>query len=577
MIRSTEIEFPSKPEACTRPLFSRRTLGRDVLLFVGAAVLLFLLTSRYVGVFDEGILLTGTMRTMAGQVLHRDFNYNYGPAQLYLLAGLFKLFGPSILVERLAAAVSTSCLVVTLYALARKFCGRGIAFGAGLLCMLWLIGEMMAASISNPGICVLILWTSWLILPVPDDKLQRRRALAAGFLTAVLFFIRYDIGVEIAAANLLATVIMLWMQGPGSRRSLRRFVAAVVGPYLAAFIITIVPAAIAYLSVAPIHDLLYDVVIYMAKYYRAGRGLPLPKLQLGPLFAEDAVYLLPILIALGFWVVARWVMTARKNAADKSATQTPDWINLLVTLSIMGAVLCAKGLVRMGIGSIFGSLVACILLAAVLFTHRGLLNIWLRGVLTATVALCFLTAMSAAWGQLFNPVQRDGRIHLRRLVINWILTPNRQPPGPALRSWCHDGNPITRGFCYLLDDDHIKTISYLDAHTRPGDYLYVGLAEHDRIIMNDMITYFAAQRLPATRWTEFDPFLENRADVQREMIDELEQHKPPYVVLDSEFDDLWEPNGSSVHTGVHLLDDYIAAHYKAVQQYGKLTTLQRQG
>ena len=206
---------------------------------------------------------------------------------MYLLAGLFKLFGSSVLVERLAAAVSTSFLVVTLYALARKFCGRVIAFGAMLLCMVWLIGEMMMTSISNPAICVLILWTSWLILPVTDDKLQRRRALAAGFLTAVLFFIRYDMGVEIAVANLLAMAMMMWMQEPGSRRSLRRLATTVIGPYLGAFILPIVPAAIAYLSVAPIHDLLYDVVIYMAKYYRAGRALPFPKLQLGPLFPED--------------------------------------------------------------------------------------------------------------------------------------------------------------------------------------------------------------------------------------------------------------------------------------------------
>ncbi|HXS14405.1 MAG TPA: hypothetical protein VN734_17030 [Acidobacteriaceae bacterium] len=34
-------------------------------------------------------------------------------------------------------------------------------------------------------------------------------------------------------------------------------------------------------------------------------------------------------------------------------------------------------------------------------------------------------------------------------------------------------------------------------------------------------------------------------------------------------------NGSSAHTGVPLLDGYIAAHYEAVQQYGELTILRR--
>jgi hypothetical protein len=35
------------------------------------------------------------------------------------------------------------------------------------------------------------------------------------------------------------------------------------------------------------------------------------------------------------------------------------------------------------------------------------------------------------------------------------------------------------------------------------------------------------------------------------------------------------PNGSSVSTGVHLLDDYIAEHYVVVQKYGELTILKR--
>ena len=70
-------------------------------------------------------------------------------------------------------------------------------------------------------------------------------------------------------------------------------------------------------------------------------------------------------------------------------------------------------------------------------------------------------------------------------------------------------------------------------------------------------------------------FLENRADIQQEMIGTLEQHKPPYVVLDSEFTTLREPNGSAISTGVYLLDNYIATHYEEVHRYGELTILRR--
>jgi hypothetical protein len=41
------------------------------------------------------------MRVTAGQIPHRDFYAYYGPAPLYILAGLFRLFGESIFIERL--------------------------------------------------------------------------------------------------------------------------------------------------------------------------------------------------------------------------------------------------------------------------------------------------------------------------------------------------------------------------------------------------------------------------------------------------------------------------------------------
>lgn len=228
-------------------------------------------------------------------------------------------------------------------------------------------------------------------------------------------------------------------------------------------------------------------------------------------------------------------------------------------------------------GAVCECVMACALILALLLEHRALLNLWMRGLLIATATLLIVTGMFATRVQLLYPVQFPFGFHLLPLAANWIVTPNRQPPNAEWRSWCHDETPMTRGFCFLLDKDHIQTIRFLDAHTLPGDDLYVGLPHHDRVIMGDNVLYFAARRLPAVRWSQFAPFLQNRADIQQEMIGSLEQHKPPYIVLDSEYNNVREPNGSSVHTGVHLLDDYIAAHYRVVQQYGELTILHRQG
>jgi hypothetical protein len=59
------------------------------------------------------------------------------------------------------------------------------------------------------------------------------------------------------------------------------------------------------------------------------------------------------------------------------------------------------------------------------------------------------------------------------------------------------------------------------------------------------------------------------------MIGEMERNRPPYVVLDNEFEYAMEPNGSAVHTGVHLLDDYFATKYSVAVKFGELTVLKR--
>jgi len=548
----------------------RRSVLTPLLLIVSlllVAGFLFLLNNRTVNIFDEGILLTGTMRTMAGNVLHRDFYYNYGPGQLYLLAGLFKIFGPSVLVERLSECLLAAFLVLSVYWLTRRYCSRAVSVGAACVCVLWVIGQMMYQSLMNP-LCTFAVWASWLMLPVDNASRQRRNSLVAGLSAAMMFLFRYDMGAGLVAANIASALLMFSMRERSLRRGLSGLHKNVLWSYVVGFAIPVVPAALAYLSVAPLHDLLYDVVIYNAKYYRFGRGLPLPKLVFGEAFENIVVYVLPVLIALGLWMAIDYSLRRRKET-NASVVRLPEWVNLLIAASITAAFLYVKGIVRLSAGQMYGSTMPCILVAAILFQHRAELNIWLRGVFAAAVVLFIATAVSATDVRLVN-----GR-HLRPLVVNWLVSPNRQPPWPPYRSLCQSGTPITRGMCFLLDPDRMKTVEYVDAHTTPADTLYVGLSHHDRIYMNDNLTYFAAQRIPATRWTQFDPFLENRADIQREMISDLEHNRPPYVVLDSEFENAGEPNGSSISTGVHLLDNYIAAHYSAVERFGEMTILKR--
>src|SRR5437773_11733427 len=82
---------------------------------------------------DEGIVLRGAERILAGQIPYRDFFSFYTPGSFYLLAGLFRIFGDSFAVARISLAlVGAICSVLT-YVLARRVCSREIALFAASL------------------------------------------------------------------------------------------------------------------------------------------------------------------------------------------------------------------------------------------------------------------------------------------------------------------------------------------------------------------------------------------------------------------------------------------------------------
>lgn len=108
---------------------------------VADAPLLFLLSFGYLCLFrhlvtmepDEGIILQGAQRVLAGQVPYRDFFSFYTPGSYYLLAASFRILGSSIVVARVSLAVTGALLSTLTYLLARRFCSRGVATTAAAL------------------------------------------------------------------------------------------------------------------------------------------------------------------------------------------------------------------------------------------------------------------------------------------------------------------------------------------------------------------------------------------------------------------------------------------------------------
>jgi Dolichyl-phosphate-mannose-protein mannosyltransferase len=543
---------------------SRRRLLIEIgLIFICSYLVLLLGMSRRPIVYDEGLVLTGAMRVAAGQIPHRDFYANYGPAEFYILAGLFRTFGESLLAERLFDYLLKALIVASVFAVASEYCRKAIAVFTAILAGAWLFGSGSGSTIIPVSLFNVI--ASALIVPVFARNVSIGRMLTAGAVAGVALLFRYDTGVALFGIHAILVFAAIYLRN--RHRALHNFALA-FWPYMLGFALVVLPPAFYYLSVAPIQPLLHDVVIYPSRYYHRARNLPFPGIHLISL--ENLEIYLPIVvvfIALCVALSRRFLRGQGDLPASQMISRERAWRGLLLTFSVLSLVMYFKGLVRVGIAQMYLSFLPSFLLLAVLLQQRSILP---RLVRIFVFCLAGLSVTAATWSVL----HAIKLLHTQHLSVPEYAFSSHQGSDTD-EAWCHSHGPLTKGFCFLPEESRIQTIEFIEDHTQPGQTLYVGLPKHDRVFVNDNIMYFATQRLPATRWSHFDPLLQNRYDIQAQMVHELADNKPPYVVIDSEWDALREPNDSSVSSGVTLLDDYIRSHYESIRKIDQFSIWQR--
>src|SRR3982751_2105836 len=96
------------------PLTGRRLW---LLLFAGGALVSAFTIRQGIDPFDEGLVLAAARRVSGGEGPYAEFTWAYGPAQPYLLAGLFKVFGLSLLQWRVLRVLADAGVALVVYVL----------------------------------------------------------------------------------------------------------------------------------------------------------------------------------------------------------------------------------------------------------------------------------------------------------------------------------------------------------------------------------------------------------------------------------------------------------------------------
>lgn len=533
-------------EWADRALGPRKRMVAALLTFATVAAIVALMPREPI-LFDDGIILTAAMRVLAGEIPHRDFYSNYGPGQPFAVAAVFAVFGVNLLAARVYGAAMIALCVGLGYLLLAGRVRVVVALFVSGIAAAWLIAGGYLMYPIYP--CLALSLVSAMLLMRPAAIAERWPVLLAGGCAGIAALFRYDTGFVLLLAQVAFIVLALPPQ-----QSLAAHIRSAVLPCFLAGIgsaITFSPFATSFLMVSPISAFTRDIVA-LASIYTEMRGLPFPSL------ADVMRSVVKVGIFFPFFIAGVALVdfaVHRSQFVDVSGDDRDRALRRLqLVLAILTALMIYKGLNRVSIIHFMLAIIPGVLLAGAMAER------WLQSSRAHQVAAYLLLGAT-----LFPALVFLG-LKLREVARDF---------GATTLAWMvgvkDSGNTCPQDSATLLKPDYEAIRRYLVRNVPADDRILIGTSRHDRILINPILLYAHAGRLPATLWAQYDPGVQTSEIVQRDMIGELERRKVRWIVRDATWENRREPNGSAVSSGITLLDDFIAAHYRPVATAGALS------
>jgi hypothetical protein len=479
-----------------------------------------------------------------------------------VVATLFQLFGPTILVERMWDAAVRAGLAALAYALSREFTNRSLAAMVWLfsLAWLWFVGSygypLLPAALFG-------LASAYLLIKYATGTAGGSAVLAAGACAAVAGLFRHDMGAytfAAAAAAICAGIGRSEEAIASEPRKMGGRASALVRLTVGALAVAV--PAIVYLALQmPLVDVLHPLVIYPFTIYPAMRSLPLPSL-IEPVrslisggwiggsideFAKALAIYFPWVVSV-IGAIALWRARRKKFSSDANR----GWrVALLVTLLLVLAF-SMKVVVRPHVVHVIHALVPAFVLTVLLIAPNG------QWQLTARTATLFLLMGVLAYPPLFA-AYRNGELIRADERVATSSQPESQQEGQS---------PASANY-FQIDSDQASAVAYIRKNTSNEDKIFVANGRHDVAFANDVLFYFLAQRRPATKYYEFNPGLTTTSETQTAIVNAIDGAQVPYVIIFRGFDEKKEPNESAVSSGVTDLDHALNNDYAEVARFGK--------
>jgi hypothetical protein len=487
---------------------------------------------------EEGFMLAFPERVLAGDIPNRDFLHLYGPGSLWVLAGVMKVFGVSLEVERVVGFLQQLLVASGVLVLLRPW-GRLVAAVGASITALIVVPPIGLTALPWVGGVGFGLWA------LAAGLAGRPRIVAAGLLAGAALLYRPDLVLAVGAA----LVVLAWGWDAPARKRLALWSAIGVSPYLVHLVLAGPANVVEGLFVEPVFEL------------RPGRALPLP-----PSWGHFDGFLQ----RAGLLIEPPWPLPAPPSPA-----QLTLWFGLLlaaVATLLLAGVLAARSRRdrRLLVMATFAAGLLPQALQRADSTHLAWVSCVPLGFLPAAVS-----ELLRRWAPGFR--QRSIAAALVPAGLLLVLVPHF-----TYRTW---GDYVAQGFG-LRDVDSFtiehrgRTFHYgrrdavdavtemlpdVERLTEPGQTLLVGPGDLSRTPYSEAFLYHLLPQLPpATRYLEMDPGVADAPDSG--LADEVAA--ADVVILSSIRDDWDEPNASTEH-GSQAPNEVLEEQFCLEGSYGE--------
>ncbi len=462
----------------------------------------------------------------------------YGPATFYFNAGVMAIFGEFALAVKGISLLVKLGLVYIALVFIRQYQPLSVQVLGGLTSAGLLIG--FGFDLFPVFHAILLILLAFWFLTHSSNVLVGGFLSGAGLALAALF--RHDLAGYALFCSLVYFLVRIIFRSPRFKSG-PLLALTFLSMGIACSAIFILPT-LALIYAAGIENLYHDLLHFPGTVYPEVRSLPWP---VAPL--QSLIVYLPFLAPLVFLAYAVRRPSSELTEVDRNG--------LLILVMLASVIFILKGSVR----------TSAVHMAPAIFFFNILVFSCLprlscsRVITGQTVFFGLIVGFLIAWGAWFaiRPSAMS-TLHFIKNQTSKTLQNCREPIHPKLA-------------CMTIPNRYGAALTYLTPSLSEGDSIYVGVSDHSRIFVNFQAFYFLSGSFAPTRWEELHPGLQNRLDIQSQIVASFSATPPKFVLLDAAWIDVSEPNASSVDNGVELLDAFIADNYIITETYGSLALM----